>query len=52
MIGLVETNAVARIRVFQDGVHTCSDFVLLNRLADGWKFVSLTTHHHADLKRS
>jgi hypothetical protein len=52
VIGLVETNAVARVRVFQDGVHTCSDFVLLNRLADGWKFVSLTTHHHADLKRS
>jgi hypothetical protein len=52
VIGLVETNAVAQIRVFQDGVHTCSDFVLLNRLADGWKFVSLTTHHHADLKRS
>lgn len=52
VVGLVETNAVARIRVFQDGVQTCSDFLLLNRLAEGWKFVSLTTHHHADLKHS
>ena len=44
--------ALARVRFFQDGVHTCSDFISLYRFPDGWKCVALTTHHHAPLRRS
>ena len=44
--------ALARVRFFQDGVHTCTDFISLYRFSDGWKCVALTTHHHAPLRRS
>ncbi len=51
-VDVVGDTAAVKVLVHQSGVHTCSDFILLYRFAGGWKFVSLTTHHHADLKRS
>lgn len=44
--------AMAHVRFFQNGTHTCSDFILLYRFSGGWKWVSLTSHHHAPLQRS
>lgn len=44
--------AMAHVRFFQHGVHTCSDYILLYRFSDGWKWVTLTTHHYAPLQRS
>lgn len=51
-VDVVGDTAAVKVIVHQSGVHTCSDFILLYRFRDGWKFVSLTTHHHAELKRS
>ena len=51
-VEVVGDSAMARVRFFQDGVHTCSDHILLYRFPDGWKWVALTSHHHAPLRRS
>lgn len=44
--------AMAHVRFFQNGTHTCSDFILLYRFPSGWKWAALTSHHHAPLQRS